>query len=134
MSRGPHRAPGDLGHGTTDDPTIPGDAVVWRRIHRLHDVPSERRPSSAAFTDSTDGTPMSATLVTAGADPAAYATRWVAHGVVAISVQQLRDLGLGVTKAPTDDDPDHVSIHGEKKKAITGSLAKVAKWVVEPSR
>jgi hypothetical protein len=77
---------------------------------------------------------MSATLVTPESDPATYAARWGAYGVVAISVQQLRDLGLGVTKVPTEDDPDHVSVHGEKKKSITRALAKVARWVVEPTR
>lgn len=116
-----------------DDPTIPGEAIVWRRINRIHLVPAERRPSSAAFSDSSDGTPMSATLATPTSNPVAYAARWNAFGVVGISVQRLRELGLGVTRAPTDEDPDHVSIHGEKKKSVARALAKEAQWVFEPA-
>jgi hypothetical protein len=117
-----------------DDPSIPGEAIVWRRINRVHLVTVERRLSSAAFSDSSDGTPMSATLATATSDPAAYAARWNAFGVVGISVQRLRELGLGVTRAPTDEDPDHVSIHGEKKKSVKTALARDARWVVEPAK
>ena len=49
-----------------DDPTIANDAPLWRRIPPWHFVFDENigkwRPSSAAFDDHPDGSPMSAVL------------------------------------------------------------------------
>jgi len=50
----------------SDDPTIPDDAERWRRIppwHFFHDENLRQiRPSSAAFEDHPNGSPMSVLL------------------------------------------------------------------------
>lgn len=50
----------------SDDPTIPNDAELWRRIHPVHiyyDKNKGRwRPSTAAFENHPNGSPMSVLL------------------------------------------------------------------------
>jgi hypothetical protein len=57
----------------SDDPSIPDDAELWRRIPPWHFVDDENlrqiRPSSAAFEDDPDGSPMSVILGGETRDP-----------------------------------------------------------------
>jgi hypothetical protein len=57
----------------SDDPTIPDDAELWRRIPPWHFVDDgnlgQIRPSSAAFEDHPDGSPMSVLLAVEAGDP-----------------------------------------------------------------
>jgi hypothetical protein len=59
-----------------DDPTISDETELWRRIppwHFFHDENLGRiRPSSAAFENHPDGSPMSVLLATEGGTPETY--------------------------------------------------------------
>jgi hypothetical protein len=116
-----------------DDASIPNTAIVWRRITREQYSREEHRPTSAAFCDSSDGTPMSATMPPDDLSAADYAKTWGAFGVAALTVGQLRALGLGVTRIPADIDPYHVGVHGKKTGKCRNGLKKTCSWVHEPS-
>jgi hypothetical protein len=115
-----------------DDKSIPDDAIVWRRIAKDHYNPDDRRPSTAAFSDSSDGTPMSATMPPGTLSAEEYVQTWGAHAVAQWTVGQLRALGLGVTRIPTDRDPFHVGVHGAKTGSCRKNLKRLCVWAAEP--
>ena len=117
-----------------DDLEIPDDAIVWRRVVALHYDPATHLPTTAAFSDSSDKTPMSGTIAPAGSSVAEYAKRWKVPGVVQFTVGQLRLLGFGVTWIPDDDDPYHVGIHGPKTPSRKKNLKRTCAWAYEPNR
>jgi hypothetical protein len=101
---------------------------------------SNRVTQSNAFTDSSDGSPMSmsATLVVEGGEVESYLRATAAKegtGVVELSVSYLRGLGLQVVRSadPTGRDPSHVSVIGEKTKSVQRALAKGATWILRPT-
>ena len=53
--------------------------------------------------------------------------------MVELSVQFLRELGLGVaTDPPQPGDPGHVFVFGKKTASVKKKLARHAKWVIPP--
>jgi hypothetical protein len=120
------------------DASIPDGARVWRRVPAALYVVEQGRPQSNAFTDSSDGSPMSATLVVEGAEVESYLRATAAKegtGVVELSVSYLRGLGLQVVRSAdsTGRDPSHVSVIGEKTKSVQRALAKGATWILRPT-
>ena len=123
-----------------DDPTISDDDVLLRRIPRNQYVVDPKssdgiRPTSGAFDDSSDGSPMSMTLASECAGPPeALIADMVGAGVAAVCVELVRSLGQGVVRDPTPDDPGHVLVFGVKPKRSFGRrLAKESGWAVKPT-
>lgn len=127
-----------------DDPSIPDDAILWRRIHPGELVPHEEtgkpRPKSTQFRDSNDGTPMSVYL----ADIALRENRnpedilandYPGEGMVSFTAGFVRGLGLRVQPNPRPEEPAHayVSGIGKKNKKIQRTIAKVCKILVYPA-
>jgi len=54
-------------------------------------------------------------------------------GVVAITAGKLRQLGIGIVRAPLPDNPYHVVLQGPKGKKTLKKLAKLCEWEVMPS-
>jgi hypothetical protein len=120
-----------------DDPGIPDSTHVWRRISpnwiKYDSAQERRRPSSQAFQDSRDGTPMSVFLESELSTPAAALQGHTGYSLVALRVGYVRSLGLVVTRSPIrpEDPPGHAWVVGSKTASIRAKLARHATWVVE---
>lgn len=126
-----------------DDPNIPDDAELWRRVPPYLCVPDGNsgriRPSSAAFSDSSDGTPMSVDLakivLANGGDPTTTLAGYPGCFLVSLTAGQVRDPlkgKQGVQLSPTSANPAHTYVFGKKTHAIKSYLARSAQWIVEP--
>lgn len=105
---------------------------VFRRIHPNHfpeagDI--ARRPSSAAFTDSSDGSSMSVDI-DRGQNPADSLRGLEGFGLVALHVGALKAQGFVVVPVPVPGNPHHAEVRGEKTKAKKRQMAKDAEWLV----
>lgn len=126
--------------GYTDDPTIPDEAELWRRIHPKQWEKDENlgrvRPVSGAFDDPSDGSPMSVDLaevhIQMGHAPQAALADHEGFALAAITVGLVRECGLGVARQPLPENPAHAVVFGKKTSKIRRRLAKEARWVVSP--
>ena len=91
---------------------------VARRIHSRHVVPEEQadgsviyRPSSAAFSDSSDGSPMSAGILSI-ADAEEQLKGFRKHSLVSLSVGDIAGLAESqrVCKVPNRRNPSHAYV------------------------
>ncbi len=123
-----------------DDPSIEDDSELWRRIKPEQVVRDDNRgilrPSSAAFSDSSDGSPMSVQLASIVAENGGDA-RWALASypdmyLAALTAGQVRARKLGVIRQPLPEDPAHGGVTGEKTSGIKKYLAKTARWVIGP--
>lgn len=97
-----------------NDPSIPFDEVVYRRVRdddaNMVETDEGRQPSSAAFADDVDGMSvyLRSELERLGKVPAdVVAGLSGTYRVVALEVGAIRSLGLGVTADPNPADSDH---------------------------
>jgi hypothetical protein len=122
----------------TDDPSILGDDPLWRRVHPTQVIFDKNqgvhRPSSSAFADHPNGTPMSIVL---GKDACAKGrtgedllVKFDGYSLTAITASVARKSKQIVYRAPVPDEPDHAEVKGVKPKAVQRSFAKLATWVV----
>ena len=123
-----------------DDPTIPDQAELWRRIPPWHFVRDENlgrvRPSSAAFDNHPNGSPMSILLAeevtAAGRGPDTALSGHERFALASITAGLARDCGQGIAREPLPDEPAHGVVFGEKTKRTKKRLATGAQWVVPP--
>lgn len=124
-----------------DDLTIGDEEPLWRRVPPIADTQvifdpnlGRWRPSSAAFNDSSDGTPMSVTLggdaTHAGVTPESYLTNFSGFCLVTLSAGFVREIGQAVSRFPTKQDPHHAFVAGNKSGSVKNKMAKSATWVV----
>lgn len=120
----------------TDDPTIPDDADLWRRIHPTHiifdDNQGRVRPTSQAFTDSSNGSPMSVVIATECGGPDRVLAGYERYGLASFKARVARESGLGIVRDPLPDQPAHALVFGPKSKKVQSQLAKATEWVVLP--
>jgi hypothetical protein len=94
------------------------------------------RPTSAAFDDHPDGSPMSVHLASVlDARGLAVATILAGHdryAVASIIVALARANGQGICRKPKDDDPAHAEVFGPKPASIRKKFAKASDWVIAP--
>lgn len=129
-------------HEYTDDPTIGNGEIVLRRIPLQPGTQiiwdnnlGSWRPSSAAFKDHPNGTPMSVSLQKVLENknlPIAFPLQGyeTTHALAQFSVQTIRQLGLGIERRPLSTDPSHAEVFGPKKKAVCRALARAAEWAL----
>jgi hypothetical protein len=119
-----------------DDPTIPDEAELWRRIPHWHvhfDVRLNRlRPASAAFDDDPDSD-MSVVLADETPGPDAVLAGHQGFALAAITAGLARACGLGVVRDPLPDNPAHAVVFGPKTNAVIRRLARQATWVIAPA-
>jgi hypothetical protein len=119
-----------------DDHTIPDNADLWRRIHptQIIDDDNQRRtrPTPAAFTDSTNGSPMSVVIAAECDGPDRVLAGHERYGLASFKAQVARESGLGIVRDPLPDQPAHALVFGPKSKKVQSQLAKAAEWVVLP--
>lgn len=126
----------------TDDPTISGDSILWRRIIKEQIVEDQnrgiKRPSSAAFNNHPNGTPMSVALEDVfyketSKNPSDYLKGH--DNVVALAsftAGFARELKQGITRSPLPNEPAHAEVFGEKPRRIRKAFANKSQWVIPP--
>ena len=122
------------GQSAPNDPSIPSDLVVWRRVPWEETVddeknPGQRRLSSGAFCDSTDSE-MSVYLCEPGSSLDDCLRGHEELGVAALRVGELRALGFGVVRKP-EGGPHHAEVTGPKppkKRKKIRDIASVVRW------
>jgi hypothetical protein len=125
-----------------DDGTIEDDEGLLRRIpphHFFFDKNLGRwRPSSAAFDDHPDGSPMSVHLVTVLArHNLVRSTVLIGHvdyALARITAALVRSNRQGIYRHPLPDDPAHAEVFGPKSEGVRKRLAKGADWEIPPNR
>jgi hypothetical protein len=126
--------------GYTDDPTILDDDNLWRRIPPCHFIQDDNvggvRPSSAAFDDHPNGSPMSVVLesvaVQFGRGPMHVLAGHVGYALASVTAGLARQYQQGVAREPLADEPAHAVVFGNKTKRIKRELAKGSRWVTAP--
>ena len=91
-----------------DDKTILDEAELWRRIPSWHIVPDEnigrKRPSSAAFEDHPDGSPMSVILgqevLASGREASSVIEDLGDFSLASITAKLARSLEQGIVRRP----------------------------------
>ena len=124
----------------SDDPTVPDESFVYRRIrpgeHKYDNREQRVMPNSGNFCDHPQKGPVSVDLgceMEARGKPEAVVLKGhEGYHLVKIPVRVVRELGLGVVRTPDDDNPCHGEIRGRKTKSIMKKLARKATWVVPP--
>ena len=128
------------GPSYADDKTILDGADLWRRIHPRWAVRDDNeggwRVTSAAFSDSPDGSPLSVLLadVVAATDrgPADILATFEGYCLASFTAGAARELGQGVARTPTGEEVAHASVFGRKTDSVRRNLAKAARWIVAP--
>jgi hypothetical protein len=119
-----------------DDPTIEDDAPLWRRVPPHHFVLDEQsgsvRPSSAAFEDHPDGSPMSVLLGAESAGPDSVLAGHPDFALASITAGLARECGQLVVRDPLPMEPAHALVIGRKTKGVRKRMAVAASWVVAP--
>lgn len=103
-----------------DDSTIVDDSPLWRRIPPWHMVFDENlgryRPSSAAFEDHPDGTPMSVVLgqevLDAGRSPESVLVGYDNFALASFTADLARANHQGIVRKPTLEEPAHAEVFG----------------------
>ena len=124
-----------------DDPSIPDNAALWRRIHPSWWVPDENRGrlrlTSAAFADHPNGTPMSVLIedvvLSAGRSPEDVLAPFKGYAMASIKAGLARECSLGVMREPLPEEPAHAVVFGKKTKQVRRKLASGSEWIIEPS-
>lgn len=113
----------------SDDPTIADEAVLWRRVHYENYVDDQnlgrRRPTSHAFGDSRDGSPMSVFLAAAFEDSQVALAGHDRWGLVSITAGLARECGQRIVPDRAPNAPSsHVYVVGPKPNRVRQRLAK----------
>lgn len=125
----------------TNDPTIPNDAELWRRIpphHIFYDENEGRwRPSTAAFENHPNGSPMSVLLgemvLRSGRGPLDILTGYEGYALASIAAGLARQCNQGVAREPLPDEPAHAVVFGEKTYSVKKRFACGCGWAVGPT-
>ena len=108
------------------------DAVVAA----IHPVAAALRPASAAFDDSSDGSPMSVVLeskaIELGRGPNDVLLGHAGFGLVRFQAGIARACGQGIARDPTPDEPAHAVVFGKKPKSVQRKIRSASEWVVLP--
>jgi hypothetical protein len=123
-----------------DDSSIADDTSLWRRIPPGWWVPDENlgrlRPTSAAFDDHRNGTPMSVLIedvvLSTGRGPDDILAPFKGYAMASIRAGVARECSLGVMREPLPEEPAHAVVFGKKSKGVRAKLATNCEWVVEP--
>ncbi len=126
-----------------DDLTIDNETLLLRRIptNPVCIVRDDNlgcwRPSSASFENHPDGSPMSVVLSdTLDELDRPYTSALGDHGedfsLASFKAGLARECNQGVMRKPTEEEPAHGEVFGNKSKSVRKKLAKNASWIVPP--
>jgi hypothetical protein len=121
-----------------DDPSIPGDERLFRRIPRTWvDWDEHGNPaiSSAAFKDEELSVNIESVMVQCGSLPEDAIRNYPGYGLAAITAGHARSLNQKVARDALPNEPAHGVVYCQKKRGgIGGQLRDGATWVVSPRR
>jgi hypothetical protein len=115
-----------------------GDDIIYRRVPSRSSVTDhetgDQRPSSDCFNDSSKPVPSPMSCIShrllGDRTPESLCPGPGGDRLVAFSVDELTQLGLTVRADPTEDEPAHVLVEGDKSKRVRAALARMARFVV----
>jgi hypothetical protein len=121
----------------SDDPKIPDDAILWRRIPACHVIFDHnmgcQRPTSDAFVNDTD-TPMSVALADKCNGVETILEGHQGFFVVSFTAGFARSLSQRVALDQRPGKPNwHAFVIGKKTDSVRKQFAKKFQWVVPPS-
>lgn len=124
-----------------DDRTIGNEAPLWRRIAPTQVVYDDNmgrcRPSTAAFQDHRDGSPMSVVLgqdvLAAGRRPESVLLGHEDFSLASISAGLTRRHGQGIRRAPLPEEPAHAEVFGKKTRSVQKAFCRASEWIVPPA-
>ena len=125
-----------------DDPTIADEAPLWRRVPPCHVIFDQNlgrfRPSSAAFENHPNGTPMSVLLggelVDSGRSAESILSGYHDFSLVSFPALVARNNGQAIVRRPLPDEPAHAEVVGRKSGAVKKALVRASEWVVPPAQ
>ena len=125
-----------------DDASIGNDVRLFRRIHPQWIVRDDNlkclRPSSQAFNNSQDDTPMSVNrediLQQERREPATLLAGFNEWALAAIRAGTMREQGQGIASDPTPEEASHALVFGAKPSNVRKRIARSAEWVIEPNK
>jgi hypothetical protein len=123
-----------------DDPNIADADVLWRRVRpdwvNWDENVGAWRPSSAAFQNSSDGSPMSVliekiVITTNRAAIDMLSGRYADHSLCAFTAGFARELGHQVATLPRVlDEPAHGWVAGKKTESVKQKMKRRSEWVI----
>jgi hypothetical protein len=125
------------GSDLVDDGSISDENPLWRRIppmHLVRDGQGNLRPSSAAFKDHPNGSPMSVFIFGVESSVEATLGGHSGFGIGAITAGLARQNNQGVRRDPLADHPDHGEVFGKKTDSVRKSFARNAVWIRLPAQ
>ena len=128
------------GPAYVDDPTVEDDSPLWRRIAPKQVIYDDNlgcyRPTSDAFQDHRNGTPMSVILGQDVLDDGRGAESVLAglegFSIASITAGLARSKGQGIQRAPLPEEPAHAEVFGKKTKSVQKAFCRASEWVVRP--
>jgi len=125
-----------------DDLSIRDHIRLFRRIHPDWIVWDENlncyRPSSQAFNDSKDGSPMSVhredILEGENREPGIVLAGFNDWALAALSAGTLRQNKQGIASDPLPDDRSHALVFGPKPPKVRKRIAKASEWAIRPDK
>jgi hypothetical protein len=125
-----------------DDLSIADDAELWRRIPADWVVWDgnlrQMRPTSQAFCNHPNGTPMSVALAhilaQCGTGPDEVLAGHSGFALASLTTGLARECGQMVARDPLPDEPAHALVVGEKTHSVRKRFASKCRWIVPPPR
>jgi hypothetical protein len=119
-----------------DDPSIPADERLFRRIPRTWvnwDEHGNAAIPSAAFKEPELSVNLESVMVRDQRPPADAIRNYAGYGLAAITAAHARSLNQAVARDPQPEEPAHGVVYGQKKRSgVGGKLRDGATWVVTP--
>lgn len=130
-----------------DDPSISDETLLYRRVLKKSDPPVRQiiwdginkcwRPSSAAFSDHKNGSPMSVGLGDAleqhGLTPDSLLAGHEDFALVCFEAKVVRSKGLGIIRRPIPPkELAHGEVFGKKTKGVKNALVNNSAWHGDP--
>lgn len=119
-----------------DNPAIPDAAELWRRIVPAWWVADrntgQRRLSTQAF-ENLEDLSLSVTIAAECAGRHVLLNGHDGYGLAALSAGHARSCKQGIQRAPTENDPAHAHIIGEKPRSVRKCLLGGTSMLVEPN-
>lgn len=120
-----------------DDPSIPDSEDLWRRITPdwIVDGQDGPRVTSQAFQNGDDGAMsvhLSSVAAKIGRTPESILQQYPGYSLARLTAGDARAVNQGVKPDPTEADPDHGAVVGNKTKGVRRHLSGAAKLIASP--
>ena len=117
-----------------DDLSIGESDELLRRIPAYHIIfdhnLGRERPTSAAFEDSPDGTPMSVVVRKDIEDPASVVAEHENFSLAELTAGEVRVRKQGVCRFPKMGEPGHAHVFGKKTDSTRKFFATTCRWII----